>query len=121
MSRPAKQLITLVLFSVLLLPAQKVITVSSIPQNTEDIPQIVPAYDIMSKTIQLLEYAVPELLPMGLIILAGKQKIGKSWLDLNLGIAIATGGIALSKWKCEQGDVLYLALEDNDRRMQTRL
>jgi RecA-family ATPase len=68
-----------------------------------------------------IKYAVPQLLPMGLIILAGKQKIGKSWLDLNLAIAIASGGIALSKWKCEKGDVLYMALEDNQRRIQDRL
>lgn len=84
-------------------------------------PQILSAQDIASRKFDPIRYAIPQLLPTGLIILAGKQKIGKSWLDLNLGIAIASGGIALNRWKCDQGNVLYMALEDNKRRIQDRL
>jgi RecA-family ATPase len=57
----------------------------------------------------------------GLTILAGKGKIGKSWLALGIAIAVASGGYALGSIKVEQGDVLYLALEDNERRLQKRL
>src|SRR5207244_844792 len=46
-------------------------------------PAPISAYDLMKKQFPPIEYAVPELLPMGLIVLGGKQKIGKSWLDLN--------------------------------------
>ena len=53
-------------------------------------------------------------------ILAGRPKLGKSWLALDIGIAVAMGGYALNI-KAGQGDVLYLALEDNKRRMQKRL
>jgi hypothetical protein len=38
-----------------------------------------------------------------------------------LSIAVATGGVALGTKQVEQGEVLYLALEDNKRRIQNRL
>lgn len=65
-------------------------------------------------------WAVPNLLPEGLILLAGKPKLGKSWLALALAIAIASGGRALGQYQVTTGDVLYLALEDNPRRIQKR-
>ena len=40
-------------------------------------------------------WAVPDLLPEGLTLLAGAPKLGKSWLSLNLSVAIASGGVAL--------------------------
>jgi hypothetical protein len=85
-------------------------------------PQSTPIslYDLRRKHFDPIKYIVPDILPAGLIILGGKQKIGKSWLDLNLGIAVATGGVALGHYKVEQGDVLYMALEDTDRRLQDR-
>jgi hypothetical protein len=64
---------------------------------------------------------VPQILPEGLGILAGKPKLGKSWAALNIALAVADGGIALSCWEVAQGDVLYLALEDNQRRLKDRL
>ena len=53
--------------------------------------------------------------------MAGAPKLGKSWLALSLGIAVGSGGVALGKIDVDQGDVLYLALEDNARRLQERL
>jgi hypothetical protein len=47
--------------------------------------------------------------------------MGKSWFALGLAIAIATGGVALGSKRVVGGDVLYMALEDNERRMQSRL
>ena len=84
-------------------------------------PSPISAKDLMKKQFAPIEYAVPDILPMGLIILGGKQKIGKSWLDLNLSLAVASGGIALGKYPVKQGDVLYLALEDTERRLQDRI
>jgi hypothetical protein len=46
--------------------------------------------------------------------------VGKSWLGLNAGIAVASGGTCLGQ-ECEQGDVLGLFLEDTDRRLQRRM
>lgn len=66
-------------------------------------------------------WAVPGLLPEGLSLLAGRPKLGKSWLSFNLGIAVAEGGIALGEWPVDDGDVLILALEDRPKRLQGRM
>ena len=65
--------------------------------------------------------AVDGLLPEGFAFMAGAPKLGKSWLGLGLGIAVAAGGHVLGAIEVEQGEVLYLALEDNPRRLQNRL
>jgi RecA-family ATPase len=68
-----------------------------------------------------LEYVIPGYVVEGLTVLAGKPKLGKSWWAYDASIAVATGGKAMGAIDCEQGDVLYLALEDNRRRVQDRL
>lgn len=66
-------------------------------------------------------WAVPGIVAEGVSLLAGPPKVGKSWILLGLGVAIASGGKALGKVDVEEGDVLYLALEDTGRRLQSRL
>jgi hypothetical protein len=61
------------------------------------------------------------LIAEGANLLVGSPKLGKSWLALNLGVAIACGGRALGRVPVDAGDVLYLALEDSGRRLQSRL
>ena len=68
-----------------------------------------------------LRYIVPGLLPAGVTLFAGKPKIGKSWLMLSTAVAKADGGLALGGLRCQPGDVLYCALEDNERRLQDRM
>ena len=68
-----------------------------------------------------LEYVIPGYVVEGLTVLAGKPKLGKSWWAYDASIAVATGGKAMGSIDCEQGDVLYLALEDNRRRVKDRL
>lgn len=63
---------------------------------------------------------VPDMLPAGLTVLAGAPKRGKSWLALNLGIAVASGGEFLDR-RARQADVLYLDLESRQYRVQDRL
>lgn len=84
-----------------------------------------PSSEIDAQTLLGLEFApvnftVPGYVAEGLTILGGRPKLGKSWLALDFCIAVATGGPSLGV-NCEQGDVLYLALEDNQRRLQDRL
>jgi len=68
-----------------------------------------------------LRYAVDGLIPEGLTILVGPPKAGKSWLILDLLLAVASGGAALGCIKAAPPRrVLYLALEDGNRRMQDR-
>ncbi len=63
---------------------------------------------------------VPNMLPVGLSVLAGAPKRGKSWLSLALAVAVAGGGMFLGQ-QCRQGDVLYLDLESRKYRVQDRL
>lgn len=79
------------------------------------------AADLERMTFPPLRYAVPGLLPEGLALLAGKPKFGKSFLCTELVIAVAMGGVAFGQLPCEPGDVLYLALEDSKRRLQSRM
>ena len=65
-------------------------------------------------------WAVPGLLCEGINLLAGAPKLGKSWMSLGLGAAIANGDPALNSIEVERGPVLYCALEDTGRRLQRR-
>lgn len=77
--------------------------------------------DLMEKELPAIRWIVAGMIAEGLTILAGKQKLGKSWLLLALGLAVSMGGRFLDSIKVEQCEVLYLALEDNERRLQDRL
>ncbi|MFF4275011.1 AAA family ATPase [Streptomyces sp. NPDC001536] len=67
------------------------------------------------------KWAVPGILAEGVSLLAGPPKVGKSWLSLGLGLSVAAGGKAFDSVPVEGGPVLYLALEDTPRRLQTRM
>lgn len=68
-----------------------------------------------------MRWAVDGVLAEGVNVLAGAPKFGKSWMALGLAVAIADGGFAFGRIPVEEGDVLYLALEDNGRRLKSRL
>ncbi len=69
-----------------------------------------------------VRWAVPGLLPEGLSLLVGKPKIGKSFFALGLGCAVASpAGRVLGSYPVDVGAVLYLALEDNPRRLKRRM
>lgn len=65
-------------------------------------------------------YLVPDLLPAGLAALGARPKIGKSWMALQLSVAVGAGQPFFAQ-PTQKGRVLYLALEDSPRRMKTRL
>lgn len=67
-----------------------------------------------------MKWAIRDILPAGLSFLHGRPKVGKSWLALQIAIAVGSGGAVLDH-KVGQGRVLYLALEDGPRRLQGRL
>ena len=87
----------------------------------DDRYQPITDLDLWHKAFPTVRWAVPGLIPEGVAILAGSPKIGKSWLALGVAVAVATGGVALGKIPVEPGEVLYLALEDTQRRLQRRL
>lgn len=67
-----------------------------------------------------LEYAVAGIVPEGFGLLVSPPKAGKSWLVCGVGLACATGGLALGRISVDKRPVLYLALEDGQRRLQSR-
>ena len=79
------------------------------------------AAELMACDFPEPRWAVPGIIAEGLTLLAGAPKVGKSWLALGLGVAVATGGKALGALDVTAGDVLYMALEDPPRRLQERL
>ena len=80
-----------------------------------------PAAELMAREIPPVRWVVPGMVPEGVALLAGKPKLGKSWLALGLCVAVASGGVAFGNVRVEKGSALYLALEDNERRLQFRL
>jgi hypothetical protein len=79
------------------------------------------AASLKDKKFNAISYVVPMLIPEGLTILAGRPKIGKSWWALDVALAKAGGRFVLGDLHCTEGDVLYAALEDNDRRLRARI
>ena len=84
-------------------------------------PSALNAKELNQMTFDPIKYVVPGYIVEGLTLLAGKPKIGKSWLLLHAAIAVARGGFTLSNVHCIEGDVLYCALEDGPRRLQSRM
>lgn len=81
----------------------------------------ISAIDLMAKSFADPKWAIRGLIPEGLTLLVGPPKKGKSWLCLNIAIAIAGGWTILERPAGEKGEVLYLALEDTERRLKQRL
>lgn len=81
----------------------------------------ITAEEILDKEYPDPKWVVMDLLPEGLAIIAGKPKVGKSWLALNIALAVSLGGRVLGKIEVERREVLYLALEDTERRIRRRL
>ena len=75
--------------------------------------------DLLSTDFPEPKWAIPGLVPVGLTFLAGRPKIGKSWLALQFAHAVGTGGHALGEM-VQKGKVLFLALEDSPRRLKAR-
>lgn len=81
---------------------------------------LVSACELQNKVFPPIKWIVENLIPEGLTLFCGKPKLGKSWAALDLAFAVSDGSQFLGN-VCEMGEVLYLALEDNQRRLQDRL
>src|SRR5258707_910875 len=89
------------------------------------LPEIEQLSDLMAREIPPPVWLVKGMLCEGLSVIAGKPKLGKSWLVLALALTIALGnekgGLALGRYPVEQAGVLYLSLEDSASRFQSRV
>lgn len=76
--------------------------------------------DLQRQEFKPIKWVIPDVLPTGNMLLAARPKMRKTWLALQLSIAIASGRAFLN-WQCNKADVLFLGLEDNERRIQNRI
>jgi hypothetical protein len=72
------------------------------------------------KVFKPRRWIVPGLITEGVTVLAGSPKSGKSWLSLNIAVACTTNATLFGSIAVAPTEVLYLALEDSDRRIQER-
>jgi len=87
-------------------------------QTPPVLPGTVDAAALMQKQFSPPRWVIQGLLREGLVVLAGRPKIGKSWFLLQLSLAVASGH-PLFDMGVEKGCGLYLALEDTQPRLQT--
>src|SRR5215218_9199597 len=85
------------------------------------LPTTFTATDLMTRDLPPIEQIVRGILYEGVTVFAGKPKQGKTWLMLAMALDVASGSTALGNTPVQQGEVLYLALEDNQRRLQGRI
>jgi RecA-family ATPase len=96
-------------------------------RDKNDRPQVKPPELINGYKILTTDYPPPVflfdgLLHNGLTLLAGRPKVGKSWLALQLAIDAALGRPGLAKFGCDGATgVLYFALEESEGRTNNRM
>lgn len=76
--------------------------------------------ELLKNQFAPIVYFVDKLITPGMTVLAAPPKYGKSFLALDLALSIATGEEFQDR-KTKETKVLYCALEDSLRRIQSRL
>jgi hypothetical protein len=83
---------------------------------------VVTAAELRTMQFEPMRWVLPDYITEeSVTLLVGRPKIGKSWLMLNLALACASSGGDVLGSMPPHGDVLYLALEDGNRRLQRRI
>jgi hypothetical protein len=77
--------------------------------------------ELMAKEFPEVVEVVPGILHTGVTILISSPKLGKTRMMLNIAIAVVQGESALGNVNVDQGDVLYLCLEDPEQLLQERV
>ncbi len=90
------------------------------------LPEVNHLAHLMSAQLPESNWLVPGLFCEGLVLFAGKPKLGKSWLALSLALACAPAEgqqrpLAFGHYPVQPTGVLYLSLEDSERRFQSRV
>ena len=77
--------------------------------------------NLANKEFETIDPLIDHFLPgKGLYLLCGSAKVGKSWMALQIALCISTG-MNLWNYDTKKKDVLYLCLEDGEKRLQDRL
>lgn len=81
---------------------------------------VIDGETLMDMRLAPIRYCIEGLLPQGVAMISGAPKIGKSWMMLDWTVRIAKGDYVWN-FKTTKGTTLYLCLEDNWNRVQSRL
>ena len=99
-----------------ILELENQLNILNLPDNFDELYnwEVLPEADLPEP-----EFLVDNLITEGVVLLAGSPKAKKSFFALNLGMALGGGGDFLGR-SLEKAGVLYLALEDTQRRIRQR-
>lgn len=81
---------------------------------------VTPAAKILRTDYPDIKSLIEGIMTPGVWFVYGKPKVGKSWLASQIALAVGTGGMVFDK-PVRPGKVLYLALEDGERRLKRRM
>lgn len=84
-------------------------------------PMVQYLNDLMRMELPPTRWILDGVIPEGLTLLGAKAKKGKTTFMMYVGLSVVQDAPALGSLATERCDVLYLALEDNPRRIQRRI
>ncbi len=84
--------------------------------NLPPMPEVITAAALQKKQFREPEFIVDGVIPEGTSLFTGKAKVGKSFAMADIALACACGGKAFGKIAVCKFGVLYLCLEDQERR-----
>lgn len=83
--------------------------------------QVNTVQNLAEKEFETIDPLIDHFLPgKGLYLLCGSAKVGKSWMALQIALCVSNG-TKLWSYETEKREVLYLCLEDGEKRLQDRL
>lgn len=93
---------------------------------TATLPQVPDFHDegadeLLARDLPPIQMVVGDVIPAGLLLLAGDPKAGKTLLAQDLALSIATGRPAWGGLEVPQGRVLYIAREGGEIAFRNRL
>lgn len=101
--------------------ADRDVEIVELNETKDSLPKLISASDLSKMELPEIEWVVHDLMPIGLNILAGKPKEGKSVMGMNISLAVSQGGRLFSHFETIKNGVLYLCYEDSLRRLKKRI
>ncbi len=89
--------------------------------DLKDVPKIISGQELIDKEFAPIEFLVDGLIARGMLnLIGGRPKSGKSWFMLQMAMCIDSGLPFLDR-PTKRCRILYLALEDGERRINQRM
>lgn len=83
-------------------------------------PEIFSLRSLLQQQPAEPDWVIPDLLPVGVSLLAGPPQVDKALLANQLGLSVANGTPFLEHFPARQGHVLYLALSEGMMSVRSR-